>query len=170
MKALLIGLLALGSFSVFADSGDQAARLLGATCNTNYGIAEVKLVIYNKDVKSFIMTKLNVVNDSLCGANSWDRPSKLMDMSFSSVFNVGNLDDSLVGMYNVRINSFGIVTDVQELSDDNKSFKDTYKTFSLFNMNSYQQSDLRVVDLDYVFNDESTIERIPLLIDMAKLD
>ena len=174
MKTLLIGLLALTSFSVLADSIDQTARLLSATCNSRYGIAEVKLAIYNKDVKSFIITKLNIVNDSLCGADSWDRPSKLMDMSFSAVFNVGNVFDvGAVGLHNVRINSFGIVTDIQELNEDKGPFKKTYKKFKKFNllqMNSYQQSDLRIVDLDLVFNDEITIERIPLLIDMGKLD
>lgn len=175
MKSLLIGLLALGSFSVFAESGDQAARLLGATCNSRYGIGEVKLAIYNKDIKSFIMTKLNVVNDSLCGADSWDRPSKLMDMSFAAIFNVGNVFDvGHVGLHNVRINSFGIITDIQELNnEDKRSLNKTYKKFKKFNllkMNSYQQSDLRIIDLDLVFNDESTIERIPGLIDMAKMD
>ena len=165
MKTLLIGLLALGSLSVFAGSTDQTARLLNATCNSRYGIGEVQFAIYDKNTNSFTMTKLNVVNDSLCGVNSSGRPSKLIDMSMSSI-----LGGESVNLHNIRINTFGVVTDIEELNADKGPWNKLYNKFNLLKMYSYQQSDLRLVDLDLVFTDDDTIERIPLLIDMAKLD
>lgn len=165
MKKILIGLLALGSISAFAGSIDQTARLLNATCNTRYGIGEVEFAVYNKDVKSFTMTKLNVVNENLCRKGNSMQSSRLVDMAFSSI--VGG--DS-VNLHQFRINTLGIVTDIQEVNADKGSMKKLYKKFNLLNLNAYEQLDLRIVELELAWFDKPTIDRIPGLIDMAKMD
>ena len=172
MKKFLFALVLLSSTSVFAATEqvyakptDQIARLLNATCNSRYGIGQVQLAIYDKKAKSITISEHNVVSERLCGVNSSTRPSKLIDMSIGSIFG----GDS-VNLYQVHINTFGIVTDIQEVNADKGALKRIYNKFNLLDLSYYEQIELRYIDLDLVFTDKSTIERIPELIEMSKLD
>ena len=172
MKKFLFALVLLSSTSVFAGteqvyvkSTDQIARLLNATCNSRYGIGQLQLAIYNKEVNTIIISEHNVVSERLCGVNSSTRPSKLIDMSMASI-----IGGDTVNLYKVHINSLGIVTDIQEVNADNGPIKNIYNKFNLLDLSKYEQIEFRYIDLELVFNDKSTIERIPQLIEMAKMD
>ncbi len=165
MKKLLIGFLVLGSFSTFANSIEQTARLLNATCNTRYGIGEVEFALYSKDTKSFTLTKLNVVNNDLCRKGNSMMSSRLVDMAMTSI-----IGGESVNLHKFRINTLGIVKDIQEVNADKGSMKKLYKKFNLLDLNAYEQLDLRIVDLELAGFDKPTIDRIPGLIDLAKMD
>jgi hypothetical protein len=165
MKKLLLGLFMLGSWMALGNSISQTARLLNARCNTKHGIGEAEFAVYDKEKKSFTLTKLNVVNDSLCGKGNSRQSSKLVEMAFSSI-----IGGESVNLHELKINSFSIVTDIQELNADTGSMKKLYKKFNLLKLGTYEQLDLRIVDLELAGFDQTTIDRIPELIEMAKMD
>ena len=111
MKSVLFALLAFSTLSAFAGSNDQTGRMLGATCNSTYGIGQVEIAVYNQKSKSLVINRLNVVNESLCSIGSgWHlgTPSKLVDMAFISI-----LGSNVANLLNFRINSHNFVSDIE---------------------------------------------------------
>lgn len=168
MKFLLISLLTFSTFTAFAESNNQTGRLLGATCNTQYGIGQVEIAVYNQETNSLITNRLNVVSDSLCSAGSgWGtgKPIKLVDMAFSSM--LGGDTDKL---HSFKINSHNVVTDIEEVVVGNDENKKIYDQFSLLNLYNYEVVDFRSVDLDFGLRSQEVIEKITELLKTNEVD
>ena len=168
MKSLLIALLTFGTFSAFAGSNDQIGRLLGATCNTQYGIGQIEIAVYDEESKSLITNRLNVVNESLCSVGSgWGtgRPVRLVDMAFSSM-----LGGAIEKLHSFKINSHNVVTDIEEVVVKKSEQKKIYKQFNLLNLYNYEVVDYRTVDLDYGVRSQEVIEKITELLKTNEVD
>ncbi len=165
MKSFLISLLALSTFSAFAGSNDQVGILMGAICNTEYEFGQVKIAVYDLKSKSYMIKRLNIVNESLCNSGNalqYNNPLNVVTMSYA-----GNKTGNRL---NFKINSHNIVTDIESVDLKNKESKRMYKKLNSINSNNIKVVDFLIVNLDESLRSKEVIENITSLIDKAQMD
>ncbi len=164
MKKLILGLLALTSFSAF--SMQYRGKLVAANCSSYQGVGEVEVVIAKAsedlfdDRVTYKLLKFNVVNSSLCKKGD-----------FSSVLTTMTDDAMMSGeLHELEISGTlptKIVTKMTSMGTDSKLSK-YYQEFDLTMTKDLKVEDYRLVKVMYLSNDLASQRKAQDLINKAQ--
>ncbi len=140
-------------------SGEVMGRLIGATCNTRWGLGEITLAIYDQDAQTMTVQHFTVVDSSVCAQGAWSSP--LAELALFSVLGTHDGIEETPELTQVRINSNGIVKSVRkvEAGSDPELMK-VYRRVNLLDVQRYPSVDNRLVIIDFLSFDPQGEEKV----------
>src|SRR5262245_7231394 len=101
-----------------AAHGVVLGRIVDATCNTEYGLGELTLAVYDIEAQRMTRQSFTVVDPKVCSTDdshpfSTSGGSPLAALAFNQLLGFDDSGDSFVTLTEVRVNANKIITSVK---------------------------------------------------------
>jgi len=126
-----------------AAQGVVLGRIVDATCNTEYGLGELTLAVYDTEAQTMTRQSFTVVDPKVCSTDdshpfSTSGGSPLAALAFNQLLGADDSGDSFVTLTEVRVNANKIITSVKMVSvEDDAKLSEIYHKFNLLGVSDY---------------------------------
>jgi hypothetical protein len=126
-----------------AAPGVVLGRIVEATCNTEYGLGELTLAVYDTESQTMTRQSFNVVDPKVCSTDgshpfSTSGGSPLAALAFNQLLGLDDSSNSFVTLTEVRVNANKIITSVKMVNvEGDAKLSEIYHKFNLLGVSNY---------------------------------